>query len=204
MDEIKDSAGIDFEIDIKNNIENLDPMYKQYWTMQRNFQSFDMKDMRIDDFFKVVSTMNIKSRGMKIEKRILINNAKYLKKSVMSEQGDAWLVNGDGLEIKTSFITPLVGSSVSLTGLRLWEEKVKYYFLLVVDIRNIDIGPISYAMWVPKEKLDEMDKELKLGTPGMKKSDSKGNLNVAKSLCLSIETVEQWVKNYPVPEWFVL
>ncbi len=202
--EAKDSAGIDFEIVKTNKVDDLNSIFKNYWVMQRDFQKYDMNSMPLNDFFKVVSTMNIKSRGMKIEKRILINNAKFLKKSVMSEQGDAWLGNGDGLEIKTSFITPLVGSSVSLTGLRLWEEKVKFYFLLVVDIRNIEVEPIIYSMWVPKEKLEEMDNNSKLGTPGMKKSDAKGNANVAKSLTLKTETLEEWAKLYPAPEWFVL
>ena len=137
---------IELEIDKSNTIENLNSTYLNFWNNQKNLQKFDMNKMPWNDFIKAVSLLNIKSRGMKIEKRILVNNATKLKKSIMSEEGDAWMENGDGLEIKTSFITPLIGSSVSLTGIRLWEEKVKFYFLLVIDISNLESDPITYAM----------------------------------------------------------
>lgn len=193
---------LDFETAEVEQIENLNSTFLNYWEAQRKYQSFDMSLMPWNDFAKVVSTMNIKSRGMKIESRIISNN--NLKKSVMSEEGDAWLASGAGVEIKTSFITPLKGSAVSLTGIRLWEEKVKHYLLIVVDISDLTREPRSYAMWVPKGKLDEMDREQRLTTPGMKKSAAVGNKNIAKGLCLNTEELAAWEQKFPLPSEFRL
>jgi len=195
---------IDVEIIPTKEISNLKESFLDYWKLQQDYQKKEMSQMIWNDFIMATSMMNIKSRGMKIEKRILTNNKEHLKKSIMNEEGDAWLSNGEGVEIKTSFITPLVGSAVSLTGLRLWEEEVKWYLLLVVDISELKIVPKTYLMWVPKEKLDELDKEGRLTTPGMKKTAARNNKNVAKALTLSDEELESWSKEYKTPNWFKL
>ncbi len=184
-------------IQSNDELGNIDEYFKSHWSMQRKFQHLEMNDFELSRFLKIASTMNIKSCGIKIEKRFIALNK--LRKSVMSEEGDAWLANGEGVEVKTSFITPLLGSSVSLTGLRLWEQKVNHYFLFVVDLRDLDFGPKPYAMWIPKEYLQFLDDQGKLRTPGLKKSDAKDNKKVQKSLSIKIDKLEDWVKRFPLP-----
>lgn len=197
-------SNIDYEKEEVNEIDQLQDTYSNYWQLQIDYQQFDMSQLPWNDFVKIVSTMNIKSRGMKIEKRIIKNN-NYIK-SIMNEEGDFWLDNErkNGVELKTSFITPLKGSSVSLTGLRLWEKKVKFYLLIVVDISNPDNEPITYKMWVPKEDLIKLDEDGKLRTPGMKKSVAAKNLNVARGLNIKKEHLGQWQEKYKLPQNFKL
>ena len=175
-------------------ISDLDQTYNDYWTLQTEYQNQSLIDIPWDEFIKIVSMMNIKSRGIKIERRIIEKN--NWKKAVQKEQGDAWLPSGEGIEIKTSFITPLKGSAVSLTGLRLWEDQVKYYFLLVIDISDLSSAPKTYAYWVPKEELQKLDDAGRLGIPGMKKSAATGNANVAKSLNNKKYELDEWAEKY--------
>ncbi|MEH0862298.1 hypothetical protein [Halobacteriovorax sp. DPLXC-1] len=197
-------SNIDYEKEEINEVNQLQETYLNYWRLQIDYQQYDMSRLPWNDFVKIVSTMNIKSRGMKIEKRIIKNND--FIKSVMNEEGDFWLdtERENGVELKTSFITPLKGSSVSLTGLRLWEKKVKFYLLIVVDISNPQNEPITYKMWVPKEELIKLDEEGRLRIPGMKKSIAAKNLNVARGLNIKKEHLNQWQEKYKVPQGFKL
>ncbi|MBD64724.1 MAG: hypothetical protein CME62_05930 [Halobacteriovoraceae bacterium] len=190
----------EIEVTPVTNIPDLNKIFKNYWKIQKEYQLLNMDHMEWRDLVKVSSTMNIKSRGIKIEKRII--NLNQWKKSVMSEQGDAWLNNGDGVEIKTSFITPLKGSSVSISGLRLWEEKVMYYLMIIIDISDTHIEPRTYFYWISKEQLHELDTQKRLGIPGMKKNDAIGNKNIPKSLNIKKYELEDWLKIYPVPKDF--
>ena len=120
------------------------------------------------------------------------------------EEGDAWLDDGSGVEIKTSVVTPLKGSKVSLTGLKLWEEKVKYYLLIVIDLRDLVQGPQTHVMWVSREEMLKAESQGLMNTPGMKKSKAAENVNVQKGLQLKMSEVEEWTKQYPAPDWLKL
>lgn len=187
------------ELKHRNEIERA---YEIHWRIEKLLQISNLNELDWDFFVKAISMMNIKSRGMKIEKRVLARN--NLKKSVMSEEGDAWLETGEGLEIKTSFITPLLGSGVSLAGFRLWESKVKYYLCIIVDLRNPNEQPITYKIWLPKEKLEEFDLQGKLSTPSMKKSIAVSNKNVARGLTLKTDELIELQAQFPLPKGFVL
>ena len=207
-------TGLDEEIETEEiekvsnivDLSNLDGLYKEYWLNQVKYQKSDLSELDWNNFLKLTSTMNIKTRGIKIEKRIIEKNRYFDSKRY--EEGDAWLPNDngekteDGLEIKTSFITPLKGSSVSIAGIRLWEEKVKYYLLIVVDLRNIERGPISYFMWVPKEEMKKYEKNGKLTIINMKKTAAKNNINIPMGLSLNDSELADWLKKYPVHENF--
>ena len=201
-DEVLNEEDEHFEEYEASEISNIDETFINYWMLQKELQILDMNSLEWKEFIKVVSTMNIKSRGIKIEKRFIAKNE--LKKSVMKEQGDAWLANGEGVEIKTSFITPLKGSSVSLTGLRLWEEKVLHYLFIIIDISDLEVDPKSYIFWVPKSKLVELEQLEKLATPGMKKSAAMDNKNVAKSLTIKKDELDNWAKEFSLPATFCI
>ncbi len=191
---------LDFEEYEVENVKDLEQTYQDYWALQKEYQITDMSSLPLNEFLKIVSMMNIKSRGIKLEKRFIVKNK--LRKAIRSEPGDAWLENGDGVEIKTSFITPLKGSSVSLTGLRFWEEDVKYYLLLVIDISDLSKDPVLYPMWVPKDAL--INEDVHFTTPNMKGEIAKANKNVPKGLCLNKATLEKWIKKYPLPKGYTL
>lgn len=163
-------------------------------------QNSDLNDMSWNDFIKAVSLMNLKSRGIKIEKRLIEKN--NFNDSIRSEQGDAWLENGEGIEIKTSIKTVMKGSSFSLKGLRLWEDKVKHYIFVCIDISDLEKEPITHIMWVPKSYLLELEQSGKLQAPG-----DKGEVLAQKKLVQKMVTfkkgeLELWVQKFPVPDWF--
>ena len=70
-----------------NDLENVDSIFKKYWSFQVKYQKCNLFDPEWNNFIKLVSIMNIKTRGIKIEKRIIANN--NLCDSGRHEQGDA-------------------------------------------------------------------------------------------------------------------
>ena len=74
-------SDLNFETEVYEESDSLSDYFQQFWTIQKKYQKQDMSQLPWDDFIKIISTMNIKSRGIKIEKRVISLNS--FRKSVM-------------------------------------------------------------------------------------------------------------------------
>ncbi|MGK5085388.1 hypothetical protein WDW37_19040 [Bdellovibrionota bacterium FG-1] len=170
--------------------------YREFWEIQLHYSSDQVLDaLEWDDFIRVASFMNIRSRGTKIEKRILSRNH-WDKVRGHASHGDGRRGDGTVIEIKSSIITPLPGSGVTFRGIRPWHDVQEYYFVLV-DLYNFRVQPNTTVFKLSKEQiLYERDKEKTLCPYTMKKADRVKNEATELGTSFKNGDLERWKEKY--------
>lgn len=137
--------------------------FKDFWTGQAYFRSYKVQDsLSWDELACVASTMNIRTSGTRLERRLILANPPWCKVVGKQNHGDAWIDSSrtQAVEIKTSFITPNKNSTSSFRGVRLWVREVVAHYFVLIDIRDMERGPMTKIFRLDREQLL---KEFELG-----------------------------------------
>lgn len=174
----------------------IDEYFKNYWATQVEYLSESKLDLLSwDDFIKVASTMNIRTSGVKIENRILKKN-NWQKVRGHASHGDGIRPDGKIVEIKSSIVTPIPGSTISFKGIRPWHE-IDFHYFIIVHINDLGLGPVTEVLKLDREQINYEQNEMKTIRPySGKKLDREGIKNVQLGAAFKKGDFERWVKNY--------
>lgn len=185
-------------------MKNISEFYQNFWETQLFYLKDDaLFELEWNDFIKVVSIMNIKTCGTKIEQRILKSNG-WIKIQGYSSHGDGLKSDGTVVEIKSSIISPLPGSSVTFRGIRPHHDISEYIFILI-DLRQFKESPITHIFKLTKNDiLNEKDIFKTLRPYNMKKADREKNVFSELGTSFKNGDLERWIKQYSPTEKIVL
>lgn len=170
--------------------------FKSYWDTLLRFHSDDvLNQLEWNDFIRLVSTMNIKTSGTKIEARILkLNDWKKIRGH--SSHGDAISTDGKVIEVKSSIISPIRGSGVTFRGIRPWHNVDEYHFVLV-DLSKYAEIPKTHTFKLSKQQINhEHNVERTLRPYNMKNDDRALNEKIELGTSFRKSDLERWVKLY--------
>ncbi|CBW25668.1 hypothetical protein BMS_0764 [Halobacteriovorax marinus SJ] len=182
------------------SLPNLEKTFKEHWSLQEMIDvqgSEYLNNLSKKDFLMAVSMRNLRSRGVDIEKRVIKVN-KWESVSGKKEQGDAKNQNRF-IEIKSSIITPLKNSSITLRGMREWED-IDYYCFVIIDYRNFESGKINdYIFYISRKDLDIESKKYGLAKKyNLSEKASKGNKNIPLGINMKIgdKNFKRWEEKF--------
>jgi len=179
-------------------MKTISEFFQLFWDKQLHYSSDEiLRELEWDDFVKVVSMMNIKSCGTKIEHRVLEKNG-WGKVRGHSAHGDGTKPDGAVVEIKSSIISPLDGSKVTFRGIRPHHNILEHYFVLI-DLRDYKGNPVTNVFRLSKEDINhEKDERNVLRPYNMKKADREKNIFSELGTSFKKGDLERWIKQYSV------
>ena len=137
------------------NLSNLQKTFEAHWLLQKEIDSRGeqlLNTLSKQDFLMAVSMRNLRSRGVDIQKRVIAHN-NWTPVSGKKEQGDA-KNKDDHVEIKSSIVTPLKSSTITLRGMREWED-IDYFCFVIIDYRDFESDKIDdYIFYISRNELD--------------------------------------------------
>lgn len=175
--------------------QEISQFFTSYWKTQLDYSNKDkLFNLTWNDFVKIVSTMNIRTGGVNLEKRIIVKN-NWKKITGHASHGDALTEEDKIVEIKGSIISPLPGSTISFKGIRPWHN-IDFHYFIIIHISNYNIDPITTVFKLNSEQLNS---EVKLGTIrpySGKKADRNGQKNVQLGASFKKGDFERWKSHY--------
>lgn len=185
-------------------VKTISEFYQNFWETQLLYLDDDaLSKLEWNDFIKVVSMMNIKTCGTRIEQRVLKANG-WQKIKGHSSHGDGKKPDGAVVEIKSSIISPMPGSSVTFRGIRPHHDISEYIFILV-DLRQFKESPITHIFKLSKDDIhNEKDIFKTLRPYNMKKADREKNVISELGTSFKNGDLERWIKQYSPKEKFKL
>ena len=177
-------------------MDQISSFFKEYWNMVLSYSSEEkLLTLNWDDFIRLVSVMNIKSCGTNIEKRILAQN-NWIKVRGHDSHGDGMTPDGRIIEIKSSIVSPLKGSSVTFRGIRPWHKIDEHHFILT-DLSDFRNKPITTTfMLTPQQIIYERDVEKVLTRYNKKKADVIDNENIELGTSFKKDDLKRWENEY--------
>ncbi len=173
--------------------------YESYWDLQIKYGN----DSELDclswvDFVRITSTMNIKTRGTKIEKRILRLNG-WQKARGRAAPADGLDRNGKSIEIKSSVLSPLEGSDVTFRGIRPWAKIDEHLFILINLQNHRTEAETSLFRLNQHQILREVDLGA-LKPYNMKREDRLQNEKTELGSSFRNGDLKRWKQLYPVED----
>lgn len=176
---------------------NINEYFEAYWKAQIFYSdNSNLDNLDWNQFIKVVSTMNIKSCGTKIEQRILrLNN--WNKIEGHSSHGDGRNADGKIFEVKSSIITPNPKSRITFRGIRAW-HLIDCHCFVLINLQNFTKSVETSIFILSKEQMN-FEKERKVFRPyTMKKADRLESANVELGSSFKKGDLERWKSIYLV------
>mgnify|MGYP001615670139 CR=1 FL=1 len=181
-------------------LDRIDEIFILHWKLQQKIDKDSesiLNDLSNLDFFKAVSMRNHRSRGVDIQKRVIQKNG-WTPVSRTEEKGDAKR-GEDFIEIKSSIITPLKDSSITLRGIRGWEE-INFYCFLIIDYTYFESDKITnYIFWLSKEEFENESKRYGIAKKyNLSDKASKENRNIPLGINMKIgdKNFIRWMGKY--------
>ena len=177
-------------------MKTISEFYQDFWETQLSYLDDEILfNLDWNDFIKIVSVMNIKTCGTKIEKRILNANG-WRKIQGHSSHGDGLKDDGTVVEIKSSIISPLPGSAVTFRGIRPHHDISEYVFILI-DLSKFRESPVTHIFKLTKDDIfNERDIFQTLKPYSLKKADRERNFFSELGTTFKSGDLDRWIKQY--------
>lgn len=182
-------------------IKDINKVFTEFWDLQKRIDEKEnwFDGLSWETFVRLVSMRNLRSRGVDIEKWVIEKN-KWETVKQSEQRGDA-KYDGNYIEVKSSIVTPLKKSSITLRGVRNWEHIDDFCFI-VIDYRNYKENKIPvyvFRIW-RHEFEEESTKHGLLKGYSLSKKANQANQNIPLGITMKIgdENFNRWVKRYTI------